>query len=133
MSGRAKIEKLTHAWYGFALFSGLMSVLGGGFGPVSLVISIFFAVLSTAFSFFVTFLIGRALMHKSGLTRLVLLFLSAILGVLSVLASFKLVGRFFGDWSLGLLMQAAMSALVGYMQLRSFAVLRDREVRAYFG
>jgi len=133
MSGKNKIEKLTHAWYGFALFSGLMTVLGGGFGVFSLAISAFFAFVSTAISFLITFFIGRALLRKSGFLRLVLLALSAVIGVFSLYASFKLVGRFFGDWSLALLVQALLSAVGGYMQLKSFVVLRDREVRAYFG
>ena len=129
MSGRAKIEKLTNTWYGLALFSGLMTVLINGFGLGSIILG----VMSTGVSIVLTFFIGRALMSKSRLTRLLMLGLSALFGVFGAIGAAKLALGFFGAWQLGMLLQAGLGGLAAYMNLKSFAVLRDREVKGYFG
>ena len=77
MSGKAKIEGLTNSWYGFAVFSAICSVLMNGIG----VWSITKGIVGLLFSWFITFLIGRALIKKSSLTRYLLILVSGLLTV----------------------------------------------------
>jgi len=128
MTARAKIEELTNGWYGLAAFGAVVSVLQNGIG----IFSLFFTIMALCFSLFVTFFLGRRLLARSSLTRMVLLVLSAVLGVLGSLGVVKLIWAFFGSFSFGLLLTAAVAAATVLMHFRSFRTLTDSSVKSYF-
>lgn len=128
MTARAKIEELTNGWYGLAVFGAVVSLLQHGIGFFSLM----WTVLMLGFSFAVTFFLGRRLLARSGLTRAVLVFLSAILGVLCALGFLKFVWSFFGNWSFDTLLHIALSGATVLMYFRSFRTLTDSSVKSYF-
>jgi len=121
VTAKDKIQKLTNAWYGFAFFVGIANLLINGIG----FFSISAAAVSTFISFVWTFVLGRLLLKKSSLTRTVLVVLSAISVVLGVLGAGSLVMK-------GELVMSGLMALSVYMNGRSFRVLTDKSVKAYF-
>ncbi len=129
MSARQKIEELTNAWYGFAVFAAIVSVVQNGIG----IFSLFFTVVSTVFSFVLTWFLGRRLLARSSLTRMVLLVLSTLSACFGVLAVGKLALAFFGSWSFGLLFTIVLSAGSVMMNVRSLRVLTDSSVKSYIG
>ncbi|MBX3260744.1 MAG: hypothetical protein KIS78_32160 [Labilithrix sp.] len=129
MTGKAKIEGLTNSWYGFAVFSAIYGVLMKGIG----VFSIAGAVGGLLFSWFITFLIGRALVKKSSLTRLVLVFTSGLLTVLGTLSVGRMAWMFVQTWQFGVLASMAYATVGVWMQARSFRTLMDGSVKAYIG
>jgi hypothetical protein len=124
MTARDKIENLTHAWYGFALFSSVASLLMNGIG----VFSIIGTIVSLFVSFLITFFIGRALVNKSRFVRVVVMTLSGLFGVLGVVGIGSAL--FQSEWSLTLFLAIGLGAVGVYMQFRSLLVLSS--VRAYF-
>lgn len=127
MTATAKLENLTHSWYGFAVFTAVWSILTNGFGLFRLV----YTAAALAFSVFVTFLLGRALLNRSGLVRMVLVVLSALgtaFGVLGIVTRI-----FMSSWSFGLLATLVLAAAGVYMNFRSLRVLTDNSVKVYFG
>jgi hypothetical protein len=129
MNGKAKIEGLTNAWYGFAVVSALVSVLRNGIG----VFSITSSAIGMIISFVITFFIGRALIKKSGLTRTILILISGIGTLLSLLGTARLAYASVENFSLTLLLYAVWAGVGVYMHGRSFKVLMDRSVKAYVG
>jgi hypothetical protein len=128
MSAREKIEGLTNAWYGFALFTTLISLLQNGFGFFWLL----WTALSLPFSLFITFLIGRRLLAGSSLTRMILLVLGSLSALFGLLGSFKLVMAFLGSWELGTLLTLSLAVGSVWMNVRSIRVLTDASVKAHF-
>jgi predicted permease len=128
MDGKSKIEALTNSWYGFALFASIYSVLTNGLG----FFTILFALGSTAFSFFLTWFIGRRLLKKSSLTRVICIVVSGISSVLGTLGTAKTGLAFFNEWSISLLLTAVFGVIVVTMHVRSFRVLTSSEVKAYY-
>ena len=128
MSGKAKIEGLTNSWYGFAVFSAICSVLMNGIGILSIVTA-FFGLL---FSWFITFLIGRALIKKSSLVRFILLALSGLVTIIFAIGTGKAAWSFVQSWQLSLLAYGAYTAVSTWMHARSFRTLMDSSVKAYF-
>ena len=125
MTAKQKIEELTNAWYGFALFGALVSLLQNGIGFFSL----FFTAASMCFSIFVTWFLGRRLLARSSLTRVLLVVLSALgvgFGTLGV------VWSVFGSWSFSGLVTIALSVASIWMNVRSLRVLTDQSVKTYF-
>lgn len=129
MTARQKIEGLTNAWYGFALVSGLASLVQNGIG----VFSIALTTGSILFSFVLTWFLGRRLLARSSLWRTILLVVSGLGTVLFTLGAARLAWAFVHAWSLSLLVGALGSGVLVYMYGRSFRVLTDRDVKAYFG
>lgn len=128
MTAQKKLEQLTDSWYGFTFFTAIISLLSNGIGFFTLI----FTIGSTLFSLFITYLIGRSLQKRNGLTRVVLIVLSAIGACLGVLGVLKLGGAFLGDWSFGGLLHIALGVAGVVMNVRSFRVLTDRTVKTYF-
>jgi hypothetical protein len=128
-TARQKIEELTNSWYGYAVFGAILSIWNNGIG--------FFSLIGTAFSFvfsiFLTWFIGRRLMAKSTLTRLILVIVTALSSLFGSLGVAKLGVTFFQTFSLSILVYAMVSAVVVYMNIKSFRVLTDKSVKAYFG
>lgn len=128
MSGKAKIEKLTHAWYGFDVTSAVVSFLLGSWG----ILSIVSGAIGLAISLFITWAIGRALLGRSSLMRLVLLFFSGLFTVTGILGVGRMTMMLFESFSLSLIGGIAWACVSVYMLGRSFTTLLDRDVRAYF-
>jgi hypothetical protein len=130
MKGKSRIESLTSEWYGFTVVSflvhGLLALFGSGvFAVVTVPLVIGFAVISLA----ITWGIGRLLIGKSSLTRIVLLVLSPIVMVLGCVSLWQLLT---GPWSIGMVITTLLTAAGAWMQLHSFLTLMDKDVRAYF-
>jgi hypothetical protein len=79
MRGKAKLERLNHAWYGYVFFMALTNLVGAVFdaGLFAFLALPFVAVVS-----FISFLwalrIGTLLLRRSRLTRLAVLVLAPI-------------------------------------------------------
>src|SRR5262245_33017558 len=127
MTAKEKIEELTTAWYGFALFGALVSLVYNGIG--------FFSVLltgaTTLFSLFVYWFLGRRLLARSGFFRFVLV-VGAFLGMcLLGLGTMQLTVMFLGSFSLNTLLMLVSAIAAFWMNFRSFRVLTDKTVKAY--
>lgn len=129
MTAREKIEKLTHAWYGFDVFSAVAGFVLGGIG----IFSAMFSLVGLMVSLFITFWIGRSLLARSSFTRVALLVLGTLSMLLGMLSTGRLLWSFASEWSLGLLLWAGYTAVGVYMQARSINTLTDKTVKAYFG
>lgn len=129
MSAREKIEKLTNSWYGFALFTGLVTFLQNGIG----VFSALTALGTTLFSLFLTFFFGRRLLAKGSITRTFLLVVSVLglaFGSLGVLGLGK---AFFQNWSVSLIFQIGYALTSIHMHIKSVQTLTDTQVKSYIG
>jgi hypothetical protein len=127
MTAKEKIEKLTNSWYGFDVFSAVVSfVFVNGIG----IFSGIFSAMGLFISLFITWWIGRNLMNKSSLQRVVLLVFSTLFMLLGMLG----IGRtlWSAEWSLSLFGYVAWSSIGVYMHAKSINVLTDKDVRAYF-
>jgi hypothetical protein len=128
MTAKEKIEGLTNTWYGFALVGAVYSLFQNGFG--------FFSLLTTGASFLfsvaLTWFLGGRLIAKSSFWRAALLIVSAIGTVIGTLTTARTGWQFFHEWSLTLLATTAMFGSSVYMNARSFRVLTDKTVKAYF-
>lgn len=129
MTATQKIEGLINSWYGYAVFGAALSLWNNGIG--------FFSLLGTAasfvFSIFLTWFIGRRLLKKSSLTRLLMVLVTAVSSVLGSIGVAKMGWNFFQTFSLSTLVYAALTAVAVYMNVKSFRVLTDTSVKAYFG
>jgi len=128
MTAREKIEKLTHAWYGFDIFAAVIGLVMSGIGPFSLV----WSALSTASSLIITWWIGRKLLNKSSLTRSVMIVISFIGALLGVVGLVKTGIDFFDDWSLALVLRGVLVGGAVSMYWRSLRTLLDATVKAHF-
>lgn len=128
-TGRERIEQLTNQWYAFAAVSAIVSVLSSGIG----FFSILFAACSTAFTFALTWLLGRRLLARSSLTRAMLVLVSLVGSALGALATARYGWAFFTGFSLTALVDGALSIGSIVMNVRSFRTLTDASVKAYIG
>ena len=129
MTATQKIEGLTNSYYGYAVFGAAVSLWNNGIGFFSL----FGTAASFLFSVFLTWFIGRRLLAKSSLTRLILIVVTAISSVMGTVGVAKMGLQFFSTWSLSVALYAGLLAVGVYMNARSFKVLTDKSVKAYFG
>jgi hypothetical protein len=127
MNARTKIEGLTNSWYGFAVFSAICSVVVNGLG----IFSIASAVVGMLFSWFITFLIGRSLLNRSGTMRFVLVVLTGLFTFFGMLGVGKAAWMFVQTWELRVLAGTAFGAVNTWMLARSFRTLTDASVKAY--
>ena len=129
MTARQKIESLTHAWYGYSLLTAGVGLWNRGIG--------FFSIVSTALSlavtFFVIWFIGRRLLAKSSLTRLLMVLISALGAIGGTVATARLGWAFLHEWSLWLIVAIFWSVSAVGMYIRSWRTLTDSSVKAYFG
>lgn len=128
-TARQKIEGLTNSWYGYAAFCAFVSFWKNGIGFFSLLLTLG----SFVFSVLLTWFIGRRLLAKSSLTRVIIVVLSGLSTVLGTLGVAKMGWTFLHTWSFDLLVHAAFVTLGVTMNARSFNVLMDKSVKAYFG
>jgi hypothetical protein len=137
MNARQKIERLTNSWYGYALFTAVLSVfsvrasgifsLAIGLG-MTLVMNAIALVISIAF---ITFF-GRGLIGKSAGMRRFLVFMSGLFTLLGVLGTLAAGWDFLRDWSIAGLLSIVASAACTVMNARSYNVLTQTSVKAYF-
>lgn len=129
MNARAKIENLTNTWYGFAVFSAVATFLMSDSGLV-------WRTISGGFSLFVslllTFFIGRRLLNKGKLTRWILIAASGVFTLLGAYTAAQASWTFVHAWELKWIVAAASSAISSWMMAKSFRVLTDASVKAYF-
>lgn len=129
MTATQKIEGLTNSYYGYAVFGAAVSLWNNGIG--------FFSLIGTAFSFvfsiLLTWFIGRRLLAKSSLTRVILVVLTGIFSVLGSVSVAKMGWTFVQTMSFSVLLTAGLVAVGVYMNVKSFRVLTDKSVKAYFG
>ena len=129
MTARQKIENLTHAWYGYVTLSAILSLFANGIPGI---FSIVWAAMGLAFSLFLTWFIGRRLLNKSSLTRAILLVITGLGVLFQTYGVGKMALAFVRTWEFGMLGAAVFLGVSVYMHARSFRVLTDSSVRAYF-
>jgi hypothetical protein len=129
MTAKEKIEELTNGWYGLDLFTAVIVLLQRGLGVFSILIT----GAGLLFSFFVTWFLGRRLLHRGSGMRVLLVVLSGLCACLGVLSTAKLGATLLSGFSFDLLLAMALGIGWVMMNVRSFRVLTDRSVKAYFG
>lgn len=137
MTPRQKIEHLTRSWYGYSLFAALLSLLSiQASGVLSLAIGLGVSVVLNAIVLVISIAIvtffGRKLIHRSSGTRLFLVVVSGLFCVLGALATLGAGWDFLRSWSLATLCNAVLMASCTMQNARSFRVLGETSVRAYF-
>ena len=127
MTATQKIEGLINSWYGYAVFGAALRLWDNGIGPMSLITT------AGAFCFWilVTWFIGRRLMNKSSLMRLIMVVVTGLSSVFGSVATAKMGWSFFQTYSVGVLLYSALLAVGVYMNVKSFRVLTDKSVKAY--
>jgi uncharacterized protein (DUF2062 family) len=130
MSGKAKIEALTNAWYGYTLFAALVNLVSALLGSgLFAFLTVPFVIGVSLFSLFLTWGIGKLLLARSGLTRFVLLVLSPLAILFGSLSLWKFATS---PWSFGAITAALITGCGVWMQLRSLRTLLDKSVKSYF-
>jgi hypothetical protein len=130
MTGRGKIEALTNEWYGFVVFAALVNIGIAIWGSLLFsFVSVPFVIGVSVINLVITWAIGRLLMKRSSLTRIILLILSPIAMLLGAAEVYQFL---VSSWSISLILTNVIVACGVWMNLRSFLVLIDKDVRAYF-
>jgi hypothetical protein len=128
-SAKDKLRGLVNAWYGFGLFVGIANLVMNGIG----IFSIVGAGIATVVSLAMTAIIGKLLLGRSSAARVVLVVLSAIGVVGGVLcAGGALINVFRGAPIWSACVMSIMMVASASINLRSFRVLTDPSVKAYF-
>lgn len=129
MTARQKIENLTHAWYGYVTFSAIASLFANGIPGL---FSILWSAMGLAVSLIFVWFIGRRLLNKGSLTRALLLLVTGLGTLFQTYGVGKMALAFVRTWELSMLGAAVFLGVSVYMHARSFRVLTDSSVRAYF-
>jgi len=137
MNAKQKLEKLTNAWYGYALFTCVLSFFSiRASGMLAFAIGLGFTVVVSAIglviSIAITTFFGRALIRRSAGTRAFLVFVSGLCTLLGVLGTLAAGWGFLTHWSIANLLTIVTAAAWTMMNARSFNVLTETGVRAYF-
>jgi len=137
MNAKQKIEQLTRSWYGYAVFAAVLSVLSlQATGVLSLMIglglSIALNAIGLVIAIAITTFLGRRLLARSNGTRLFLVVFSGLFSVLGALATLTSAWSFLTSWTLASVCSVVLSASSTLLNVRSFRVLRETAVRAYF-
>ena len=127
MTATQKIEGLVNSWYGYAVFGAALSLWNNGIGVFSLIGT----AASFLFSIFLTWFIGRRLMKKSSLMRLIMVVITGLTSLFGTIGVAKMGWTFCQTFSLSVLLYAALTAVGVYMNVKSFRVLTDKSVKAY--
>ena len=127
MSGKEKIEKLTRGWYGYAVFSALVSVLTNGIGVFSIIAAAFGALLSIV----IAYALGRWLLSRSSFARFALLVLSGIGTIAGAYGTGKMALGLFDSFSLAALGTIGMTSIAVFMNFRTARTLLDKDVKAF--
>jgi hypothetical protein len=128
MAAKAKIENLTNMWYGFMVYSSLATLLVRGIGVWNLAtgaMGLFFSLLWVWFW-------GRRLVNKGHLSRTLLIGASGLFTALGAWGAAQSTWAFVNAWELQFIIKAISSAVTAWMMAKSFRVLTDASVKAYF-
>lgn len=128
MTATQKIEGLINSWYGYALFGAAVSLWERGLGLWSL-FSTFGGLL---LSFVMTWFLGNRLKNRSSAWRMLLVIGSAIFGILGSIGVAQMGLSLFQSFSLSTLFAAGLATISVWMNAKSFKVLTDSSVKAYF-
>lgn len=151
MTARQRIEQLTQTWYGFTVFAAIASVVtvalwpfsaGLLFSPAKLALTVVGSAFAMVFAIglnvvalviglFVVSLLGRALLARSAVTRLLLVVLAPVLGVLTAYASLQQLWSGLSHLAMAPLLSGAVSGIAVSLYLRSWRVLTSQAVRDY--
>jgi hypothetical protein len=151
MTARQRIEQLTHTWYGFTVFAAVASVVtvalwpfspGLIFSPaklalafvgsaVAIVFAIGLNIVGLVIGLFVVSLLGRALLNRSAVTRLLLVVLVPVLGALTAYAALQQLWSGITGLALSSLLSAAVSFIMVSLYVRSWRVLTSAAVKDY--
>ena len=143
MTARTKIEGLTNAWYGYALFAALITIAGNlwyglfswgfffGLGVLSMAFAVGLSIVGFAVSVAITRFCGQKLLARSTFARAALSILSVVLGALCAYATLVSAWELLHTRSIAGLIQLALTASLTSLYARSFSVLNDAEVRSY--
>lgn len=129
MGAREKIEGLTRSWYGLVVFTSVFAVLENGLGVFSTVATGIW----TLFMITVVWFLGRKLLNRSSLTRVLLILVSGLGTLLGGYAVARMGWAFLHEWSIMLLLHAVFGAGAVGLYIRSFRVLTHDSVKAYCG
>ena len=127
-NAKEKIEGLTNSWYGYAVFGAALSLWNRGLG----IGSIIGVAGSFLFTILLTWFIGRRLLAKSSITRLLLIIVTSLSSVFGSIGVAKMGWSFVTNLDFTSLVYALLLSVSVYMHARSFRVLTDKSVKAYF-
>ena len=137
MTPKQRIEALTRSWYGYSFFAAVLSVLSiHASGPLSLMVGLGLSIAINAVMLvlslaLVTFL-GRKLANRSSGTRFFLVVVAGLGAVLGALGTLSGAWQFLHEWSIAAALNVVLLAACTMLNARSFRVLTDTAVRAYF-
>ena len=151
MTGKERIEGLTRTWYGFTvlaaaagvaqvalwpfsaglLFSPLKLLLGLVGSAFVLVFAVGAGLVGAAAGLCLVYLVGRALLGRSGLVRMALAVLTPLLAVLSGLSALRSLWAGVSHLALAPVLSACVAGMAAALYVRSFRVLVDPAVRGY--
>ncbi len=137
MHAKAKLQNLSYSWYGYTFISTIASILNlRASGMASLVFGVVvwavFAAISLAIGLALVTWVSRSLLGRSALMRRAMIVLSALGVVGGGLGILSLVGAFFHEWSLWILLQIALTGAWALLNFRSLRTLTETSVKAYF-
>jgi len=131
MGAKAKIENLTNMWYGYALVSSIAAFLGR-LTDSGLIWSLTASAVGLFFSLLRVWFWGRRLVNKGHLSRTMLIVASGIFTVRGTMGAARESWAFVHAWELSMVVKAIVSAVSAWMMAKSFRVLTDASVKAYF-
>ncbi|MGE0785241.1 MAG: hypothetical protein AB7S26_06100 [Sandaracinaceae bacterium] len=123
MTARDKIQGLTIAWYLYTLAGGAGSILMNGIGPISLMVT----VLVTTFWLAVTFLIGRSLERRNGLTRAVMIGMSGLGAIIAPFMAWQVLAALYHQASFNVVLAGlgvAVNFVMAMYSLRCCSIAR---------
>lgn len=129
MTARQKIENLTNTWLGYFTVSAVVGLFANGIpGPFRIV----GAIVGLGFWLFVAWFLGRRLLAKGSLTRAILLVGNGLFALSESYGIAKTALTFVRTWEFSLLAAMTFLGVSVYMHAKTFRVLTDSSVRAYF-
>ena len=138
MTPRQKLEQLTRSWYGYSVFAALVSVLSlqaSGVLSLAIGLGVLIAVNAVGLAVSIAFQtwLGRKLVARSSGTRLFLVVFSGLFAVLGALSTLtRPPGRSSTSGRSRPSARVALTAAATMLNARSFRVLGETSVRAYF-
>lgn len=128
MTATQKIEGLTNSWYGYAVFTSALALWDRGIGIFSFLVTLFGFGVSCLIAWF----FGNRLKNKSSFWRAILLIGSTLAMALGAISSVKMGMSLFSSFSLSTLFTMGIAVVGTTMNLKTFRVLTDSQVRAHF-
>ena len=128
MTATQKIDGLVNSWYGYAVFTSALALWDRGIGVFSFIVTL----IGFSFSVLVAWFFGNRLKAKSSLWRALLLIGSSLSILFGAWKSVSMGMSLFSSFSLTTLFALGIAAIGTTMSLKTFRVLTDSSVKAYF-